>query len=288
MNQAKVKNVLILDGYNLLFRARHSTKFKTETSTIFNFFRSLRTLYEKFNPDLTYFVLEGVPVKRLEETKKVFGEVTYKAQRVYEDKDNFANQRKQIIELLISSFPIKVIKHSEYECDDICNYLANSLHLNENTTIVSSDTDFIQSINENNKLYNPVRKSFIDKPDYDYVKFKALKGDTSDNIIGFKGIGDKTAIKLCNDLEKFNKLLSTKENLEKFNHNTFMIKFHDIDEKDASNINFFNEGVTFDYNRVYNKFTEYKFNSIIGKDNSWKKFVNTFQKDNINEWVFTW
>ena len=49
------KKVLILDGYNLLYRARYSGMNKGDDSTIFNFFRSLRPLIEKFDPDTAYF-----------------------------------------------------------------------------------------------------------------------------------------------------------------------------------------------------------------------------------------
>lgn len=273
------KKVLVLDGYNLMFRARYSTKFRTETSTIFNFFRSLRSLHEEFSPDLTYLVLEGKPVKRLEATKKLFGEVTYKAQRTYEDTDNFSNQRKVITDMLINYFPVKVVRHASFECDDICNYIANNLHENDDSIIVSSDTDFIQSINENCKLYNPVKKAFISKPDFDYVTYKSLKGDKSDNIDGFKGIGEKTAIRLCNDKEKLEKLLSTEENLVKFNHNKFMIQFHDIEEIDLEGINYLNEGKTFNSEEVFKKFTELDFKSIINKENYWNSFKNTFARE---------
>jgi 5'-3' exonuclease len=273
------KKVLVLDGYNLMFRARYSTKFRTDTSTIFNFFRSLRSLYEEFNPDVSYLVLEGKPIKRLEATKKLFGEVTYKAQRTYEDTDNFSNQRKVITEMLINYFPVKVVRHADFECDDICNYIANTLHKNDESIIISSDTDFIQSINENCKLYNPVRKAFIAKPEFDYITYKSLKGDKSDNIEGFKGIGEKTAVRLCNDEVKLNNLLSIKENLEKFNHNKFMIKFHDLEDSDIKGINYLSEGKQFNSEEVFKKFTEFDFKSIINKENYWNSFKNTFLRE---------
>lgn len=92
------KKVLILDGYNLLYRARYSGMNKGDFSTIFNFFRSLRPLIEKFNPDTAYFVLEGMPKKRLELLSE------YKGQREYHNKDNFSQQRRDIIEILWEFF----------------------------------------------------------------------------------------------------------------------------------------------------------------------------------------
>ena len=164
------KNILLLDGYNLIYRARYSGMNKGNYSTIFNFFRGLRPLIEKFSPDNCYFVLEGKPVKRLEL------DPNYKGQRVYHNKDNFNEQRNTIIDLLNKYFPITIAKHEDYECDDIIGYLANN-NSDNNVTIVSSDTDFIQCINENISLYNPVKKKYIEKPNYDYVLWKSLKGD---------------------------------------------------------------------------------------------------------------
>ena len=56
--------VLILDGYNLLYRAYHGNRFG-QFHTVYNFFRSLRPIVEKFSPGKAYFVLEGVPVNNV-------------------------------------------------------------------------------------------------------------------------------------------------------------------------------------------------------------------------------
>ena len=197
-----MKNILLLDGYNLIYRARYSGMNKGNNSTVFNFFRGIRPLVEKFNPDIAYFILEGKPVKRLSL------DPNYKGQRVYDDKDGFNRQRKDIINTLKEFFPFIVVKHNDFECDDIINHLATINHKNDNVTIISSDTDFIQSVNKNIKLYNPVRKKFIEGPNYDYVAWKSLVGDKSDNIEGFKGIGNKKAIKLLNESSKLEELLS--------------------------------------------------------------------------------
>ena len=89
-----MNRILILDGYNLMYRARYSGMNKGNNSAIFNFFRGIRPLIEKFNPDLTYFVLEGKPVKRLEVDNN------YKGQRVYNNDDDFNRQRNEIIKLV--------------------------------------------------------------------------------------------------------------------------------------------------------------------------------------------
>ena len=55
--------VLLLDGYNLIHRAR-SGYTKGDYPVIYNFFRGIRPIIEKFTPDKVYFVLEGKPKHR--------------------------------------------------------------------------------------------------------------------------------------------------------------------------------------------------------------------------------
>ena len=262
--------MLLLDGYNLIYRARYSGMNKGKHSVIFNFFRGLRPLVEKFKPDVCYFVLEGRPVKRLNNDAK------YKAQRVYNNEDNFSEQKKEIIRILAEYFPITLARHENYECDDIINYLANDLHKDDMSTIISSDTDFIQSINENNQLYNPVKKDFIQKTDYDYVSWKSLVGDKSDNIMGFKGIGNKRALNLILDKDKFKEFLTIKENKEKFNNNMFMIKFHELND-DIKDIVFKRNSFQ-NWDLLKKEFINFEFNSIIGKEKTWEKYINTFDQ----------
>ena len=145
-------------------------------------------------------------------------------------------------------------------------------------TIISSDTDFIQSITDNVRLYNPVRKSFIDMPSYDYITWKALKGDSSDNIEGFKGIGNKRALTLTENLNKLNDFLnSTAGNEEKFNLNKWLIKFHDLSEEEILNIQYF-PIPKLNWSKLKEEFTNMEFNSIVSKDKTWNKFITTFER----------
>jgi DNA polymerase I len=262
--------VLLLDGYNLIYRARYTRMNKGEYSTIFNFFRSVRPLIEKFDPDECYFVLEGRPKKRLEVSSD------YKGQRVYHDKDNFNEQRREIIGIIKKYFPFKVARHEDYECDDVIGHLASVIHKEDNVTIISSDTDFIQSISETVEVYSPVKKEFLKKTEYDYVSWKALVGDNSDNILGFPRVGDKTAQKLLSNKQDFESFLLKEGNQRKFDQNVFMIKLHDLtlDENDIQ----YSLPETVSWEELKEIFINYSFNSIIGKEKSWLKYINTFSK----------
>ena len=262
-----MKKVLLLDGYNLLYRARSGFA-KGDNPIIFNFFRSLRPLVDKFQPDIAYFVLEGRPKARLAQDSN------YKAQRVYHDRDDFNRQRNKIIEIMKESFPITVARHEDYECDDVIMNLATDRHKHDESVIVSSDTDFIQVLQNDCdiSLYNPVRKKFISPPEFDYVSWKALRGDAADNIPGFKGVGDKTANKLMISPDLLTEFLNKEGHQEKFNHNIKMIRAHNMDD-DMNTIE--ETTAKFQPDVLRKKFTEYEFYAMTNKT-SWPKFVNTF------------
>ena len=263
-------NVVILDGYNLLYRARYSARWqKAGPHTItYNFFRSLRKLVADLKAEKVYFVLEGKPKARLEAASD------YKANREYEKDENYSTQKHEIIDILINSMPITVIRHPNYECDDVIAHIAYKEHPSDDVTIVSTDSDFYQvfSEHENIRVYNPIKKKFVEPPDFDYVTWKALRGDSADNIQGFKGVGDKTALKLVSDLNLLQEFLDKDPTrADTLRHNLFMIRFHNIDDTGLIEKSL----VEFNSKALLDQFTSFEFNSII-KDKPWKKFVDTF------------
>jgi len=260
--------VLLVDGYNMLYRSRSGWA-KGDNPIVYTFFRSFRAAVNKFNPDRVYFILEGKPVKRLAMMKE------YKAQRVYHDADDFHRQKRFVIKMLKDVFPVHVVRHPYYECDDVLAELASVTHKDDECIVVSSDTDFYQLLQTHDslKLYNPIRKKFIESPQCDYVSWKALRGDSSDNIDGFRGIGDKRAALLLEDKVAFQKFLEDDENLKKFNRNCEMIRFHDMGS-DLDNIE--KSNVAFDDAEIKSVFTDMQFFSIIN-EKFWPKFVETFQ-----------
>jgi DNA polymerase-1 len=271
-------NILIIDGHNFMHRARAGFD-KGDYSIVYTFFRNLRFLIEKQDPGQVYFVLEGYPNHRYEL------DPNYKANRVtkegtpqHEVMKDFHAQKRIIIELLTKYFPIHVVKHPHYECDDTIYNLIKQQDNSITITVVSNDSDFIQLLNEfdNVNLYNPMKKCYVEKPNYNYVAWKSLVGDNSDNIKGFKGIGNKTALKLLENKDKYNELLSNEANLIKFNRNYNLIKFASWDKDDFDKlISTFKENINWDH--LYNEFEYLGFQSII-KESTWKKFINTFNK----------
>ena len=259
--------ILVADGYNLLYRARTGF-YKGENPIIFNFIRSFKALVEKFHPDIIYFVIEGSPKARLELLPE------YKGQRTYSDHDDFRRQREMCIDILKEHFPVIVARHEDHECDDVIGAIVNNIHRSDECTIISTDTDFIQLIDkkyERVNLYNPVKKEFVVAPNYDYVAWKALTGDKSDNIEGFKRVGPATAEKLVTSKEKLDKFLDTEEKLTKFNKNIQLIKLEEVEvDKIQMSSCKYNSGA------VKKIFEELKFDSLLN-EKYWQNFERVFR-----------
>lgn len=264
---------LVLDAYNLIYRAKSGFT-KGENAVVFMFFRSLRALIEKFQPDECFFVLEGMPQKNIE----LLGE--YKANRPSQS-DDFHRQKKKIISMIKENFPITVVRHPHYECDDIAANIAKiAANKGGEAIVVSSDTDFIQILQWETKgsikLYNPVKKKFINPPEYNYIRWKCMRGDKTDNIPGIPKFGDKTAEKYALSNKLFQELMESKEKSEIIKRNKELIEFADdyciYDEHiEIESINFFNKA------NVYKEFKEMEFSSMI-KEKYFNNFSCTFEK----------
>ena len=263
--------ILLLDAYNLIYRAKSGFT-KGEFPVVYNFFRGIRPLIEKFDPDKVYFVLEGNP-----EFRKQLSSGAYKSNRPKQGRA-FHEQKATIISLIKNCFPFETVRHPDLECDDtIATYAAMHARKGHDVTIVSSDSDFIQLLNvfENNfRIYHPVKKVFINKPDYDYVTWKALKGDATDNVHGIPGIGDKTATKLCNNVELLKEVLSNPEKKEIFERNVNLIRLVDFSSSLDQSESFVGKS---NFDKLHDAFEQMEFTSMI-KESTWKKYCETFKK----------
>lgn len=280
--------LLVIDGLNFGYRAKAGFS-ADENSYSYNFFRNLRALVGVIQPTSVAFVLEGTPEQR----NSLY--VDYKANRVLDASDpdfvKKAHEKKVFFEnynycvsLMKSHFPIYVVRHARFECDDVAHNLAlKFVQDNENSTAVisSSDTDFIQSPQRDARihLYNPTSKKFIAPPEHDYVAWKSLKGDEGDNIIGIKGIGEKTAAKLLKS-ENAGLLETLFKNDEKksiFDLNMKLVKFHEFGDEEWSAVNF--TCAESNWAAVKAIFEHKRFETIVS-DKQWKKFVETFESAN--------
>jgi DNA polymerase-1 len=251
-----------------------------EYQIVFNFFRTLRSLVDEFKPKKVYFPLDGKPKKRIEayDEYKANRKVDLQDPEVAEYWASFHRQKRIIINSLKENYPITTVYHPDYECDDIILHLVkNVIPADEQIVIVSSDTDFIQIINnhDNVSLYNPVSTEFREKTNYDYVAWKSMVGDKSDNINGIKGIGIKTAQKILLTSGELDSRLKSDDFRSIYEKNYDLIRLHDLSEEDKCSITF-SRSAPLERDVVEKEFMEMNFQSLL-KEETLEKYFNTFE-----------
>jgi 5'-3' exonuclease len=259
--------VLACDFMNLCYRARAG--FTADNSVVYNFFRGFKALIDQFKPNRVYVAMEGHPKHRHSALPE------YKAMRPTPP-DGFMAQVGEISRLISTRFPVSVVRHCDFECDDTIANLAMRSSTAVDWIVASSDSDFTQLlVRPNIKLYNPVSKKFVERTPYDYVVWKALRGDPTDNIPGIPKCGDKTAAKLALGPDKnLREYLAEGNRAEIFVRNLELVAFSMWDDDTAAQMTCSTPEVDWDVVRA--DFDARGFKSITN-DKSWAKFVSTFE-----------
>jgi len=216
-----MKKIVIFDANAVIHRAYHAippltTKNGENINAAYGFTMILLKVFSELKPDYAVcaFDLKG-PTFRHQEYKE------YKATRQKAPED-LHPQFKRIKEIL-SAMNIPVFEAENYEADDVIGTISNKTKDME-TIIVTGDLDELQLVDDNTKVYT-MRRGFSDTVIYDkkavfdkygltpeeFIDYKALKGDSSDNIPGVPGIGEKTAISL---IQKYGNLDNLYKNLD--------------------------------------------------------------------------
>lgn len=214
------KLLLLIDGSSLAYRSYYAfinNPLKTSkgkpTSAIFGFARSIKKISEELNPDYAAVCFD-LPAPTFREEK--FAD--YKANRK-ETPEDLVSQLPYINKLCESTgFP--VISQEGYEADDIiATFVEKAKKENLKTVIFTLDKDLMQLVSDKVKVLsmhrsdekwydrNRVKEKFGIPPE-GINDFLALKGDSSDNIPGIKGIGKKTAAKLLNKFGSLENIFS--------------------------------------------------------------------------------
>ncbi len=221
------KTLILIDGHALAFRqffALERTNMKNSenqpTWAVYGFFKAIFDLLAKIQPD---FIAVAFDVGR--QTFRVEKYEEYKAQREAMP-DTLRSQIGLICEGL-QAFDIPIYTKEGFEADDVIGTISRIASENgHNTLILTGDQDSFQLIDREGtvKVLIPSKGELIE---YDWNKvyeklgvypnqitdYKGLRGDTSDNIPGVKGIGEKTAQKLLNRYPNLEAVLEDSENI---------------------------------------------------------------------------
>ena len=211
------KEVLIVDGTNTFLRCFAAIPTLNDnglhTGGISGFLKSVGHAIKQFQPDRCIIVFDGIggSMKR----RKIYSEykehrkTKVRLNRIYEDTslgDEDISLKRQFQRLVtyLQSLPVNVIALDNVEADDTIAYLALDSFKDWNSTVMSSDKDFLQIVNDHVKVWSPTKKRIYGPQDVlneygvssqNFVYFRALSGDASDNVPGVRGCGLKTVVK---------------------------------------------------------------------------------------------
>ena len=220
----ELSSILIIDGLNTFLRSftmiNHMNPDGHHIGGLTGFLKSVGYAIRMSDPTKVVIVFDGVGGSSAR--RNLFP--AYKANRnnsrmtnysIFSSKDeeqeSINNQISRLIQYL-QCLPVTVISIDGLEADDIIGYLANKFQAHEKTarvTIMSADKDFLQLVSNKVHCYSPTKKKIYTPKDVleefgvsssNFLNYKILMGDTSDNIPGITGLGPKKLIKLFPEL----------------------------------------------------------------------------------------
>jgi DNA polymerase-1 len=219
------KKLVVIDGKSIFYRGYYAmpgltTSDGTPTGGVYGFTTLSLEVIKKLKPDYVAVAWDK-PKTNIRSRLKIYPQ--YKAGRKPAPPDFY--DQIPILHELLESFGWPLYEFDDFEADDIMATLAEQARSkNIETILITSDLDVLQCINGYVKVY-ALKKGFSNIEEFHPESFKAkygidphqfldlksLKGDSSDNIPGVPGIGEKTALEL---LKKYGNLEEIYKNID--------------------------------------------------------------------------
>ena len=215
--------LFLIDGHALAYRtyfaltgvgdaSRWMTKAGEPTAGTYGFTSVLLSLLEQEAPE--YLAVSF-------DTGKTFRDDMYPEYKATRDKmpDDLRLQIERIREV-VAAFGIPILEAEGYEADDVLGTVAKqAAHEDVTVIILTGDRDLLQLVDES-ILIRLAGQKLSEAKDYgiqevvdryqlkpeQLIDYKAIVGDTSDNIPGVRGVGDKTAVKLLTEYQTLDEI----------------------------------------------------------------------------------
>lgn len=293
-----MNKVFFLDAYTLIFRAYYAfiknprvNSKGVNTSAIFGFMNSLMDVIQKEKPTHLAIVFDS--------SAKTFRHDVYPAYKATRESTP-EDIRKSIpyIKQIIEALNIPIFEVPGYEADDVIGTLAKNFAQRDYVVfMMTSDKDYCQLVDKNIFLYKPsrsgsgveiwgipeVQRQFEVQSPLQVIDVLGLWGDTSDNIPGAPGIGEKTAKKLIKEFGSIETLLQQTDKLSgKIKENIIIYKDQILLSKKLVTIDtsvplHINEDVIKltppDISKIIPIFEELEFKSLIRRFYEWNKGI---------------
>jgi DNA polymerase I len=230
---AEPKKLAIIDGKSVFYRGYYampnlSTGDGVPTGGVFGFATMALELIKKLKPDYVCVAWDK-PKTNIRRRLEIYPQ--YKAGRKPAPPDFYT--QIPILHDLLDAFNWPLYELDDYEADDIMGTLAVKAEKEGiETLLITSDLDMLQLVNHRVKVY-ALKRGFSNIEEFhpesfeakyglkatQFLDLKSLKGDSSDNIPGVPGVGEKTAIDLLKQYETldgvYKHLPEIKESLRK-------------------------------------------------------------------------
>jgi 5'-3' exonuclease len=213
-------SILIIDGLNTFLRAftmiNHINPEGHHIGGLTGFLKSVGYGIKTIDPTKVVIVFDGAGGSNSK--RNLYPD--YKANRnknrmtnysIFSNKDeereSINNQMARLIQYL-QLLPVSMICIDGIEADDVMGYLVGKFENYDATkevTIMSADQDFLQLVSDKTKVYSPIKKKIYKPIDVldeykvssiNYINYKILMGDKSDNLPGVDGLGPKKVLKM--------------------------------------------------------------------------------------------
>lgn len=227
-----MEKVILIDGNNLMFRSYYATAYSGSimknskgfpTNALYGFTNMINKIINEEKPTKILVAFDKGKTFRHDNYHE------YKAGRI--EMPSELKQQFVVAKELLDAMGIKYFEIDGYEADDIIGTFANMITNSDNYEgiIISSDRDLLQLINNKIKVKLLKNKDYIMMDENTFldmygiepnkiIDLKGLEGDSSDNIPGVKGIGEKTALKL---LQEYGSIENLYVNLDKIKGKLF-------------------------------------------------------------------
>jgi DNA polymerase-1 len=302
---------LLIDGNNTLHRTywianNNGPKLinskERNVGSVFTFLRTVKSYVEQFNADNVYIAWDRKTLPKEDNFRDTLTEGDYKGTRNHEyNKDVYADV-DAVVEAT-TALGIKNLFPGKLEADDIISWLSKTVQGTK--IIVSVDKDFIQLVAPDISYFNPVKKKLIDVNNFEsefdltpreYLYFKAIKGDTSDNIPGIEGYGEVRSKKLAKEYYLYTDVLGlpNEHNRKVIDSNKELIennlKLMDLsygliqcpEELELYRLQVEKmETLKADFSRFVSICEDHEFESILSKITDWQAVFNKKSNNNV-------
>ena len=296
--------VLIIDGLNTFIRVFSVIPTTNDDGVhvggIVGFLKSIGYVINMVSPTRVIIVFDGKGGSN--RRRKIYPEykqnrkTKYRVNRTYDfasqedERQNMIMRLQRCVEYL-DTVPVTVLSYDNIEADDTIGYLCKQVLTESEIVVMSTDKDFLQLANGRTKIWSPTKKKLYDEEAVfeefgitakNYIWFRVLDGDKSDNINGVRGLGLKTIRKklpfltenkICN-IDDITDVLPESSDIIKRNYD--LMQLQDVNISGSTKTKIIER-----VNQPINKLVKYKFEKMFLEDKLFTALPN------VTTWLLT-